>query len=138
MHRLLAMAALTAALLLAPAAAGAKNGIRPISPKQGDSVPAGKRPTFKLRYSGRGPIFVRVCESRTKNRRGLICDDVWVGKARKKGDNRAQYRAPYFDVPEFWLNNAGTYYWQAHRIRCEDGNLVDCRQEGPVVRFKVR
>jgi hypothetical protein len=137
MYRVLATATLTIALLLAPAAAGAKNGITPIAPKNGDSVPAGKRPTFKLRYRGAGPIFVRVCESRAKNSRGLICDDAWVGQARKRRGGRASFRAPYFDIPEFWLNNPGTYYWQAHRIVCERGNISDCRQEGPIVRFKV-
>jgi hypothetical protein len=138
MYRLLATVTLTIALVLAPAAIGAKNGITPISPKRGDSIPAGKRPTFKLRYSGRGPIFVRICESRKKNKVGLICDDTWVGQAKKKARGRASYRAPYFDIPEFWLNNPGSYYWQAHRIKCKDGDLVDCRQEGPIVKFKVR
>jgi hypothetical protein len=137
MYRLVATAALTIALLLAPAAVGAKNGITPISPKNGDAVPAGKRPTFKLRYSGGGPIFVHVCESGRKNKLGLICDDAWIGKAKKQSRRRASYKAPYFDIPRFWLNNPGTYYWQAHRIKCEDGDLADCRQEGPVVKFKV-
>ena len=42
----------------------------------------------------------------------------------------------FFDFPEFWLNNPGTYYWQAYRIDCE-GDLSDCKQEGPVVKFRV-
>ena len=56
MRRLIAIAALAAVLLLAAATAfGAKNGITPISPKQGDTVPAGTAPTFKMNATaGRG------------------------------------------------------------------------------------
>jgi hypothetical protein len=135
MRRLIATATLATVLLLAPAAVGA-GGITPISPKQGDSVPAGKRPTFKMRYSGPGKVYVHVCRSRKKNKVGLICSKESIGKARKK-DGRATYKAKYFDFPEFWLNRPGTYYWQAHRITCENG-LDDCRIEGPIVKFKVR
>ena len=136
MRRLIAIATLASILLLAPAAFGAtKNGITPIAPKQGDSVPAGKRPTFKLRYSGPGQIYVHVCKSRKKNSEGLICSDESIGRAKKKS-GRAKYRPRFFDFPEFWLNSPGTYYWQAHRISCEDG-IDDCRIEGPVVKFKV-
>ena len=136
MRRLIAIATLATILLLAPAAFGAKNGITPISPKRGDSVPAGKRPTFKLRYSGPGVIYVHVCKSRKKNADGLICSDESIGKA-KKNNGRAKYKARFFDFPEFWLNSPGTYYWQAHRISCENG-IDDCRLEGQTVKFKVR
>jgi hypothetical protein len=27
-------------------------------------------------------------------------------------------------------------HWQAHRIQCE-GNIDDCLQEGPIIKFKV-
>jgi hypothetical protein len=138
MRRLIATATLATLLLLAPAAVGAKNGITPISPKAGDSVPAGKRPTFKVRYSGGGPIYVHICKSKKKDELGLICFKESIGKAKKTSSTRASYKAKFFDFPEFWLNNPGTYYWQAHRIACEDGDIVDCRQEGPIVRFKVK
>jgi hypothetical protein len=138
MRRSIATATLAALLLLAPAAVGAKNGITPISPKAGDSVPAGKRPTFKLRYSGPGQIYVHVCKTKKKDADGLICYDESIGKAKKTSSTRASYKAKFFDFPKFWLNNPGTYYWQAHRIACEDGNITDCRQEGPIVRFKVK
>jgi hypothetical protein len=138
MRRLIATAGLAALLMLPPAAAGdTKNGITPTSPKAGDSVPAGKRPTFKLRYSGPGQIYVHVCKSKKKDAEGLICYDESIGKAKKKSGTRASYKAKFFDFPEFWLNSPGTYYWQAHRISCE-GDLSDCRQEGPIVKFKVK
>ena len=135
MRRLLATTLLAAVLLFAPAAVGA-GGITPSSPKQGDAVPAGKRATFKLEYRGKGPIFVHVCKSPKRDKRGLICSKQSAGKARKKGGSRAAYKAKLFDYPEFWLNSPGTYYWQAHRIWCDDG-LEDCRIEGPVVKFTV-
>ncbi len=135
MRRLIAAAALAAIALLAPAALGA-GGITPISPKQGDTVPAGQRATFKMSYSGKGPIYVHVCKSSRKDNDGVICSKESIGKARKTSSTRAVYRAKFFDFPEFWLNNPGTYYWQAHRISCENG-IDDCRIEGPVVKFKV-
>jgi hypothetical protein len=138
MRRVIATATLATLLLFAPAAVEAKNGITPISPKAGDSVPAGKRPTFKLRYSGRGQIYVHVCKSKRKDGDGLICSDESIGKAKKTSSTRASYKARFFDFPEFWLNSPGTYYWQAHRIACEGGDISDCRQEGPIVRFKVK
>ena len=138
MRRLIATAALATLLLLAATAAGdTKNGITPTSPKAGDSVPAGKRPTFKLRYSGPGQIYVHVCKTKKKDADGLICYDESIGKAKKKSDSRASYKAKFFDFPAFWLNSPGTYYWQAHRISCE-GDISDCRQEGPIVKFKVK
>jgi hypothetical protein len=135
MRRLIATAVLAATALLAPAALGA-GGITPISPRKGDTVPAGQRATFKLRYSGKGPIWVHVCKSSRKDSEGLICHKESIGKARKTSSTRAVYKARFYDYPEFWLNSPGTYYWQAHRISCENG-IDDCRIEGPVVRFKV-
>jgi hypothetical protein len=44
-------------------------------------------------------------------------------------------KLPFFDFPAFWLNSPGRYYWQAFRIDCAGGS--DCRQEGPIVKFKV-
>ena len=54
----------------------------------------------------------------------------------KKKNGRFKLKAQFFDFPAFWLNTPGTYYWQAHRISCE-GDINDCRQEGPTVKFKV-
>jgi hypothetical protein len=135
MRRLIPAALLAAVALSAPAAFAA-GGITPIFPKKGDTVPVGERPTFKMKYQGPGAIYVHVCKSPKKDALGLICSKESIGKARKKSSTRAVYRAKFFDYPEFWLNSPGTYYWQAHRISCENG-IDDCRIEGPVVKFKV-
>jgi len=138
-RRVAAVAAVTA-LVAAPAyaLAASKNGVTPTSPKSGASVPRGKAVTFKGRVEGPGTIFVHVCKSAKKSEKeGVICTKQAIGRAKKKG-GRFSYRQKVFAFDAYWLNRPGTYYWQAHRILCENGDTSDCRQEGPVVRFKVR
>ena len=124
-------------LALSVPPAHALNGVTPIAPKRGDSVPAGQRPTFKMKIVGRHTgVFVHVCKAKRKDDDGMICSDEVVGKAKKKRGTRYEFKAKFFDFPEFWLNNPGTYYWQAYRTWCDEGP-GDCKSEGPVVRFKV-
>src|SRR5215212_8395302 len=135
--RLLLPLAITGLLAAAPAASAAtKHGVTPVAPKAGSSVPAGQSPTFKMRIKGKGAVFVHVCKSKKKDSSGRICNKADIGRAKKKGST-FRYRPKFFDFPEFWLNTLGTYYWQAYRIACESGNLSDCYQEGPIVRFRV-
>ena len=126
-----------AGLLVVPttASAATKNGITPLSPKAGSSIPVGKRPVMKMRVKGPGQVYVHVCKSKQKDADGLICFKESIGRARKKAGT-FRYKPKFFDFPAFWLNSPGTYYWQAHRIACE-GDLSDCRQEGPIVKFRV-
>jgi hypothetical protein len=127
-----------AALLAVPtvAFAATKNGITPTSPKAGKTIAVGKRPTMKGRVNGAGQVYVHVCKSKKKDADGLICTKEAIKRA-KKSRGRFSVKLPFFDFPEFWLNSPGTYYWQAHRIACEGGDISDCRQEGPTVRIKV-
>ena len=136
--RRLTLLLLTAVLLLAPAAAYAatKNGITPTAPKAGSTVPVGSTPVYKGKFKGKGAIFVHICASRKKDKSGRICHKADIGQAKKKG-RRFSYKPTFYDYPEFYLNTPGTYYWQAYRIRCENGNIKDCYQEGPVVKFIV-
>ena len=132
--------AVVVALVAVPAyaLAATKNGVTPISPKAGAVVPKGKSVTFKGRLRGSGLIFVHVCTSAKRSKRdGTICKRATIGQARKKG-SRFSYRQKAFAFGEYWLNTPGTYYWQAYRIACENGDTSDCKQEGPVVRFRVR
>jgi hypothetical protein len=126
-----------AGLLVVPttASAATKNGVTPLSPKAGSSIPVGKRPVMKMRIKGPGQVYVHVCKSKKKDADGLICFKESIGRAKKKGGT-FRYKPKFFDFPEFWLNSPGTYYWQAHRIKCE-GDISDCLQEGPIVKFKV-
>jgi hypothetical protein len=137
MNRVLILAACSAVLLIGatPAHAATKNGITPTAPKAGSTVPLGTSPTFKGKVKGTGPVYIHVCKKPKKDSEGLICTKEMIDKARKR-DGRFKLKPPFFDYPAFWLNTPGTYYWQAHRIAC-DGDISDCRQEGPIVKFKV-
>jgi hypothetical protein len=136
--RLTLLLALTALLVVPAVALGAtKHGITPKSPRAGATIPTGKSVTIKGRVTGKGKVFVHVCKSKKKDSTGVICDDADIKQAKKKGHNFSA-KLKFFDFPEFWLNNPGTYYWQAFRIQCIVGSdLSDCNQEGPIVKFKV-
>ena len=135
MRRRIALAPLAVLLLAAPAPAATKHGITPLAPKAGAAVPAGESPTFRMRVKGRGSVWVHVCESRRQRADGTICSKASIGQARRSG-GEFRFTPPFFDFAGFWLNQPGTYFWQAHRIDCS-GGAKDCRQEGPVVRFRV-
>ena len=135
--RLTLLLALAALLAVPTVAFGAtKHGITPTSPKAGSTIPVGKRPTMKGKVKGSGQVYVHVCKSKRKNDDGLICPDEAIKKANKK-NGRFSVKLDFFDFPAFWLNSPGAYYWQAHRIACENGDTSDCRQEGPIVKFRV-
>ena len=124
-----------AALLVAVPAALAANGITVVSPKSGAKVKTGTRPTFKVKVAGDGDVYVYVCKSKKKDSEGVICSTELIRKMKKSGGT-ASLKAPMYNFDSYWLNSPGTYYWQAHRIDCE-GDPSDCRQEGPIVKFKV-
>jgi|tagenome__1003787_1003787.scaffolds.fasta_scaffold20267337_2 hypothetical protein len=136
--RLALLLALAALLAVPTVALGAtKHGITPKSPKAGSTIPVGERPTMKGKVKGPGQVYVHVCKSKHKDDDGLICSDEAIKRAKKK-NGRFSVKLDFFDFPGFWLNSPGTYYWQAHRIACIAGSdLKDCRQEGPIVKFKV-
>jgi hypothetical protein len=135
--RTLALTAFTALALAGTAAAATKNGITPLAPKAGTSVPSGKAATFRMRVNDPGAgVFMHVCKSKKKDKEGMICKKATILQAKKK-KGAFQAKQTFYDFPAFWLNNPGTYYWQAYRIECRSGSS-DCKQEGPVVRFKVK
>ena len=121
----------------AAAYAATPHGVTPVAPKAGARVPAGEAPTFVVRARGGGEVYVHVCRSKAKRADGLICSMESVGRATRGKRGLYRYTPTFHDFPSFWLNRPGTYYWQAHRIACEDGNTKDCLQEGPIVKFKV-
>jgi len=133
--RTLALAVILSVATVGSAVATTKNGITPVAPKAGTSVPQGKAATFRMKVAHPGAgVFVNVCKSKHKDKDGVICSKVTILQAKKhKGTWEAKQK--FFDFPAFWLNNPGTYYWQAYATTCNGG---DCKAEGPVVRFKVR
>jgi hypothetical protein len=143
--RLVIPSAILAALVAVPAAlAATKHGITPRSPAAGATVKVGSRPTFKGDVKGPGKVWIVVSSSRQRNANGVIgLSDKGnptrrlevLQRAKRHGD-KFERPALSYDYDGWWLNDPGTYYWQAHRISCgEHGN--DCYQEGPVVKFKV-
>ena len=135
--RTLAISAFLALTLTGTAAAATKNGITPHAPKAGTSIPAAKAVTFRMRVAHPGTgVVVSVCKSSKKDKEGVICRKATFLQAKKR-NGVFQAKQKFYDFPAFWLNNPGTYYWQAYRIECT-GSSSDCKQEGPVVRFKVK
>ena len=71
--RTLALTALTSLAIGGTASAATKNGITPLAPKAGTSVPAGKPATFRMRVSDPGAgVFMHVCKSNKKDKQGMI------------------------------------------------------------------
>jgi len=135
MRRSLLLTVAIVGVLAGTALAAEKNGITPLAPKAGSAVKAGRSPVFRMRVEGPGTVWVHVCRRAKRRADGTICSDSSIGQARKVG-GEFRYRPKFYDYDSFWLNVPGTYYWQAHRIDCA-GGTADCRQEGPVVRFRV-
>jgi hypothetical protein len=125
---------LTVAVVLGLASpASAANGVTPLSPKSGATVPEGKSPRLRARVHGPGQVWVRVCGSRRTNS-GLICATDAIGRMKRGRFAVFSFRPKFHDFAGFWLNRPGTYYWQAYRIACKGSR---CRQPGPIVAFKV-
>jgi hypothetical protein len=122
------------ALAGAPALADTEHGITPLSPAQGDEVPKGEAPTFRLRARGSGQVWVRVCASARRNHDGVICSRLALGRATRHRGGVYTFRPRFRDFAGFWLNRPGSYRWQAYRLACVRS---DCRAEGPIVRFRV-
>lgn len=117
--------------------AHAASGITPLSPKAGATVPAGERPTFKMRVKGSGQVWVHVCRSKRKDSKGVICNEESIGRAKRGQGGVVSYKPRFFDYRGFWLNSPGTYYWQAYRIACRGSNTRDCQQESKITEFEV-
>jgi hypothetical protein len=126
---------LAAGALPAGGDALAAGGVTPLSPAAGATLPVGRPATFRMRVHGRGEVHVRVCRSRRRNRSGVICAAEDLGRARRGAGGVSVYRARVYDLPSYWLERRGTYYWQAYRIQCS--RLSDCLRPGPVRRVRV-
>lgn len=130
------LCAIAIVALAAPALAATKNGVTPLSPKNGATITAGKPPTFKVRARGGGTVWLHVCKSKRRKADGTICSSTHIQQMKRSGGS---YRATPKDYAfsSYWLNRPGRYYWQAHRIKCA-GSTSDCRQEGPIYRLVIR
>ena len=68
----------------------------------------------------------------------MICHDEAIGKAKRKGGGRYEFKARVLRLPRSsGSTSPGTYYWQAHRIVVRGTASTTASSEGPVVKFKV-
>lgn len=128
--------ALLAVAAVAPMAVGAAiPRPTPLSPANGAVLAVGKTPTFKVRSTGQGTVWIHISKSARKNAEGVIAHDAHIGQARKKGTTFI-HKPRFFDFPAFWANQSKRWYWQSYRIAC--GEQSDCKVEGPVRAFRLR
>lgn len=109
-----------------------------VAPKKGAQLPVGKTPTFKVRSTGHGTVWVHVSKSAKRARDGVIRDDAVIVQAHKRGKYYV-VKPQFFAYPSFWANQKRKWYWQAYRIACgEEPKASDCKVEGPVRSFRLR
>ena len=109
----------------------------PVAPKNRASLPAGKTPTFKVRSSGKGTVWVHVSKSAHRDADGIIGTDASIGQAHKS-HGVFVYKPKFFSYPAFWANQKRKWYWQSYRISCgEETKSTDCKVEGPIRTFRL-
>ena len=135
------VAVVLVSLLTATALALAASGPSPVSPPNGKSYKRGFAMTFRARSSvTTDPIWFHVSKSKRKDANGVIGHEVSLGQGRREGSSTVfRYKVRKFNFPAFWLNRPGRYYWQPHRIACEnETNTSDCQVEGAIRSFRIR
>lgn len=135
----LLLAACAALLAAAPGAQALDANLppAPIAPADGTALPTGAAPLFRVQTQpGDGSLWLHISTSPSTDAQGLIHDDVLEAfHPAPDGADLYDAQPAFFDHPAFWLNQPGTYYWQAHRISYADG--ADGAIEGPVRRFTL-
>ena len=113
-------------------------GPQPLEPGDGAQLPTGGL-AFRvsaLASDQEQSMWVRVSRSQQVGADGLIGDDAELERLSRSGDPTVFYATPaYFSDPGFWMNVAGTYFWQSYRISFfgdPDGFV-----EGPVRSFTL-
>jgi len=136
------LAALAAAFALAlPVPAAAQDDVPPtlLSPADGATVVGGTRVTFLIRTtpSEEHQLWLSVSRAPTVDLEGLIGTDADL-EPFLPTDQPGVFLAAteVHDVAGFWMNNPGTYYWQAYRIHCP-ANYRDCKVESAIRKLTV-
>jgi hypothetical protein len=82
-------------------------------------------------------LWLHISRSPATDAKGTIGSDVWLESMTGSlaGPDLYDARPPFFDYPQFWMNQPGTYYWQVHRISYANG--ADGAVEGPVRSFTL-
>jgi hypothetical protein len=94
--------------------------------------------TFRIRtHPGDVRLWLSVSRSPSVvNACGTIAHEVSIWSFKATTDSSVYEAKPtYYSYDAFWMNTAGTYYWQAHRIEYAGG--ADGCIESPIRSFKV-
>lgn len=111
----------------------------PLAPKNRAALKAGPTPTFKVRSTGSGSVWLLISKSPKRNADGVIKSDQHIHKMRRKpGTSTFVQKPKSYTFPGFWAVTKGKYYWQSFRIACgEETRDDDCSVEGPVRSFTI-
>jgi hypothetical protein len=111
----------------------------PLSPKNKATLSAGKTPTFKVRSTGEGTMWIHVSKSAKRNAEGVIGKDAVIQAIEKRKGSTWTIKPTYYSYPAFWANQKRKWYWQTYRISCgEEPKSSDCKIESPVRAFTLR
>lgn len=100
------------------AAPGASAQLTQLAPDDGGTVAAGSPVTFRVQAAASQTLFVAVSRSQAivDVACGTIGDEAELETLSPTSDPAVYEGSPQvFKTYEFWLNRAGTYYWQAYR-----------------------
>lgn len=144
-RRSVALAAVAVAGMLlaaAPSAAAYDPAIPPVpvAPADGAALPTASSPLFRVQGQIEDDylyLWLHVSRSPAVDAQGVIADDVELEplSSSSAGPGIFDAQPTFFDFPEYWMNQPGTYYWQVHRISYANG--ADGAIEGPVRSFTL-
>lgn len=136
----LLLGATLALLVLAPSARAFDPSLPPTSlePVDGAGLPTRSAPIFRVQTQpGEPSLWLHISRSPTTDAKGVIGSDAHLDtfRASPLGADVYEVQPIFYDHPGFWMNEPGTYYWQAYRISYANG--ADGAIEGPVRSFTL-
>ena len=100
----------------------------------------GSEPTFKVRDTSQAAkqyrLYITISTSKkTKKNGDLKQTKVGTFTSTTRKRNTFTYKAPDYSFPEWFMNRAGKYYWQAYHIDC---NVKGCHVHSKIRSFRVQ
>src|SRR4051812_21774726 len=136
--RLVSLTVVIAALLPVAVDAALPRPV-PLAPKNRAALTVGRTPTFKVRSTGEGTVWLYVSKSAKRNADGVIKHEAVIQQMHRKSGSTFVVKPKYYNYPGFWAGVRRKYYWQSFRIACgEEARSSDCSVEGPVRSFTLK